>query len=480
MNKRIIVILTVFVTAVSLFFLVIQYLWVQNAAETKEQQFIGNVNSALDEFVSNLEKQEIIQMFTDRSFKVATDSTAIVVKDSGNIILKTIDTTKTIDINRVNFPEKHLNIDNQTQTYFVYELINELVQKRISPKERLNPNKIKKVLNDVFEKHDINEKYFFAIVGDNKKIIYQSKGYNPAEAEEIFTRQLYPNDITSPYKAYIYLYFAENKGLFNRLTKFSLISIILSIFIISSLIMTMIIIVKQRQLADMKNDFVNNMTHELKTPISTISLAAQMLGDTTIDESMKDIPALSKMILQESERLAFQVEKILQIAIIERGKVKYKFDYYDAHNIIEEIKESFNLKISSKQGKIILNLKAEKSIVYVDKMHFSNVIYNLIDNAIKYAKEDVPPEIIISTKNVGHELLIEIQDNGIGISKENLKHIFDKFYRVNTGNIHNVKGFGLGLSYVKRIVADFKGTITAKSKLGEGTTFIISLPYEDV
>lgn len=242
----------------------------------------------------------------------------------------------------------------------------------------------------------------------------------------------------------------------------------------------MVIIVKQKQLADMKNDFVNNMTHELKTPISTISLAAQMLGDTTIDESMKDIPALSKMILQESERLAFQVEKILQMAIIERGKVKYKFDYYDAHSIIEEIKESFNLKINSKQGKIILNPTASKPIVYVDKMHFSNVIYNLIDNAIKYAKEDIPPEIKITTKNDNHELLIEIQDNGIGISKENLKHIFDQFYRVNTGNIHNVKGFGLGLSYVKRIVTDFKGRITAKSKLGQGTTFIISLPYEDV
>ena len=481
MNKKLLFFLALAMTLVSIFFLINQFLWVKKAYEAKEERFVQNVNSALDDFINVMEKQEVIQVLTEHTVETTTDSTMInLKKDTTNhlIILNKKDTVS--NQNQVD-PEKRLNnIQIENQKLFVYEIMNQLIQKRIDPKNRLDTNKIKSLLNSTLKNYNIDEKYAFSIIGQDQKIFYQTKNFNTDMAEDIFIRQLYPNDLVLSYKFYIRLYFFEDKGIFNKLSRLSIISIILSFLIISIFAITIVIILKQKRLSEMKNDFVNNMTHELKTPISTISLAAQMLGDESISDEQKGIPNLSRMISQETGRLAFQVEKILQMAIIEKGRVKYKFEYYDALEIIKNIAESFELKIQNKNGKILTELVSDKSIVYVDKMHFSNVIYNLIDNAIKYSKEDVPPKIIIRTRNDKGNLVIEIEDNGIGISKDNLKHIFEQFYRVNTGNVHNVKGFGLGLSYVKRIIDDFKGIITVKSHLGKGTTFYISIPYAEV
>jgi two-component system phosphate regulon sensor histidine kinase PhoR len=213
------------------------------------------------------------------------------------------------------------------------------------------------------------------------------------------------------------------------------------------------------------------MTHEIKTPISTISLACEMMSDktTTIDQQQKD--AFISVIAQENKRLAAMTDKILQTAIIERGQMKLKQERTDIHELIRRSVNNTILWVNQKNGKIDLNLDAEHHFSEVDPVHFENVIFNLLDNAIKYSPKE--PHIVVSTENTNGYLVIKVKDNGIGIEKKELKKIFESLYRVPTGNIHNVKGFGLGLCYVKAIVASHNGHISVDSEVGKGTTFTI-------
>ena len=229
----------------------------------------------------------------------------------------------------------------------------------------------------------------------------------------------------------------------------------------------------------MKNDFINNMTHEFKTPISTISLAAQMLKDPAVSKSPEMFNHISTVINDETKRLRFQVEKVLQMSMFERQKTMMKLSIIDINDLIANVLSTFKLKVEQFGGSIDAELDAEDGLVEVDEMHFTNVIFNLLDNAVKYAREGVPLELMVKTATEGNKVVISIQDNGIGIKKEDLKKIFEKFYRVSTGNVHNVKGFGLGLAYVHKIVTDLKGTIRAESELNHGTTFIITLPLKN-
>ena len=226
----------------------------------------------------------------------------------------------------------------------------------------------------------------------------------------------------------------------------------------------------------MKNDFINNMTHEFKTPISTISLAAQMLNDPAVGKSPAMFQHISGVINDETKRLRFQVEKVLQMSMFDRQKATLKPKDVDANELIKGVVHTFALKVERYNGKIDTELEAAEAHVFVDEMHITNVIFNLMDNAVKYKRPDVDLHLMVRTWNESGKLMISVQDNGIGIKKENLKKIFEKFYRVHTGNLHDVKGFGLGLAYVKKIIMDHKGTIRAESELNVGTKFIIALP----
>jgi two-component system phosphate regulon sensor histidine kinase PhoR len=276
---------------------------------------------------------------------------------------------------------------------------------------------------------------------------------------------------------YLAVYFPDQRNYLLSSMAFMLaISGVFMIVIVFSFYYTVSTIFKQKKLSEIKNDFISNMTHEFKTPISTISLACEVLNDKTFVKSPERVSNYVKMIGDENKRLSLLVENILQTAILDKGEFKLKIQSIDIHSLIEQTIANIKLQVENKEGQITTDLKAATSLINADKVHVTNIVFNLIDNALKYSNKK--PLIRISTRNNEEGVFISIKDSGIGISKENQKRIFDTMYRVPTGNIHNVKGFGLGLSYVKAVVEKHAGSISVDSELGKGSTFTVYLPFK--
>jgi len=237
---------------------------------------------------------------------------------------------------------------------------------------------------------------------------------------------------------------------------------------------TLFVILKQRRLSEVQKDFINNMTHEFKTPISTIAISSQVLKDPSIIQSPDRLLNYATIIETENNRLRQQVDRVLQMAQLDKEDLGLRKEICDLHELIRQAVTNNLLPLESKQGSVELNLNAAPSRVLVDKLHFTNVLSNLLDNAIKYNQR--PPVIIIQTKNSGNQIEVSISDNGIGIPPAEQNKIFHRFYRVPTGNVHDVKGFGLGLHYVKLMVEQHDGVIQVESQPGNGSTFILRLP----
>jgi len=255
-------------------------------------------------------------------------------------------------------------------------------------------------------------------------------------------------------------------------------AIIFTLIIITAFYLTVGTILRQKKLSEIKNDFINNMTHEFKTPLATISLAVDALRNEKVVNDRDKMSYFSTIIKEENKRMNRQVETILKAALLDKQEVQLLLRPVHTHEIVREVVENFALQLQEKNGKAELLLNADNDFIDADEVHFSNLINNLIDNAIKYSKEDQPPEIRITTQSTAKTIVIIIEDNGIGMNKETTKRVFEKFYRAHTGNIHNVKGFGLGLSYVKTMVEAHGGDIKVDSVLGKGSTFTIELPLK--
>ena len=284
---------------------------------------------------------------------------------------------------------------------------------------------------------------------------------------------LFTQDIESP--GYLSLYFPNQTTLvWSSVLPILALSIVFTGIILFCFWYTIQVIFRQKQLSEMKNDFINNMTHEFKTPIATISLAADSIGSNMVISNPDKIRRFIDIIRQENRRMNSQVERVLQMAMIDKKDFQLKSGEVDMHEVIGQAAANFSLQVEKREGVLKTDFQATRPIVEGDMTHLAGIIHNLLDNANKYSPEK--PEITISTRDVPIGVEISIQDNGIGINKEARKYIFDKFYRVHTGNLHDVKGFGLGLSYVKAIVTAHKGLIDVKSEVGKGSTFIITLP----
>ena len=317
--------------------------------------------------------------------------------------------------------------------------------------------------------------YHFKVIDREGREVYRCADYSDAGSESSYSQPLFLNDPPAR-MSIVKIHFPGKKDYIFDSVRFMIPSMIFTFVLLVTFIFTIYIVFRQKKLTEMKNDFINNMTHEFKTPISTISLAAQMLKDPAVGKSPTMFQHISGVINDETKRLRFQVEKVLQMSMFDRQKATLKNKELDANELIAGVINTFTLKVERYNGKIESELKATNSAIFADEMHITNVIFNLMDNAVKYKRPDADLQLTVKTWNEPGKLMISIQDNGIGIKKENLKKIFEKFYRVHTGNLHDVKGFGLGLAYVKKIIMDHKGTIRAESELNVGTKFIIALP----
>ena len=253
---------------------------------------------------------------------------------------------------------------------------------------------------------------------------------------------------------------------------------ILMLVIIGCFAYAIMVILRQKKLSEIKNDFINNMTHEFKTPIATVSLATEALQDDDLKSNKNLVDRYVQVIKDENKRLQLQVEKVLQMATLDKKDFKLKFEQTNLHDIIEKSLTNINLAVQKREGEITSQLLASNPVINADKVHLTNIIYNLLDNANKYSPD--APQIHIRTENISTGVILKISDQGIGMDKEYTEKIFDKFYRVSTGNVHDVKGFGLGLSYVKSVIDMHHGNISVKSEPGKGSTFKVYLPFAHV
>ena len=366
---------------------------------------------------------------------------------------------------------------------YLYErsLLDEVIFKIMSRpsnepiEKRVDFHIIEQYIRHELSYNGINEPFSFQVVNFNNQVVHSSPGFITRYKDAIYTQVLFPNDPT-PKLNTLRVYFPTKRNYVYSELSFFMPSLIFTFILLLTFIFTVVSLFRQKRLSEMKNDFINNMTHELKTPVSTISLASQMLSDASILKSPEVFKHVTGVISDETKRLSFQVEKVLHMSLFDKQKTKLKMKEIDANDLVVSVANTHVLKVEKFGGTLDIDLSAEKSTISVDEMHFTNVLFNILDNALKYKKADVPPELMIRTRNEGNKIIISIEDNGIGMKKEDAKKVFEKFYRVHTGNRHDVKGFGLGLAYVKKIVSDLGGTIRAESELGKGTKFIISLP----
>lgn len=340
--------------------------------------------------------------------------------------------------------------------------------------EQLNKipsEEIDMIIKQELEKNRIDLSYEFAIVGDNWD-------YNTIKSRGYVLDAMYNNSFHRPLGStyYLSLYINKPKNYILRRTSWMIgASVLFTIIIISAFAVTVRTVFRQKQLSEIKSDFINNMTHEFKTPLATISLAVDALGNPKVQGRGDQIDYYTGIIREENKRMNKQVEKILQAAQLDTNDLELNLQTVDVHDIISNAAANIMLLIVEKNGTLEQKLAAKKFFIRADEVHFSNIIANLLDNAIKYSKD--PTHILIETVNPSSKsIAIRIKDNGIGMSKETINHIFEKFYRAHTGNLHNVKGFGLGLSYVKSVVDAHQGKIKVESNPGKGSTFTLEFP----
>ncbi len=521
MSRKFLWIIAIFMGLAMIALIIVQAYWITNAYRLKEKQFSQMVDRALYNVVSEIQERETIWHIMDEAQVYDTswqeemahweqynfDINARIGQDgkldqsvtfsqrsdqdehsselriiSGDSILTIeqgpgfvhVDTSVAGNI-QIYQPRKiRKKLEKQMAENRVF--IDRIMERMISPgapiEQRVDPDQLDQIIRRQFLNSGIDLDYEFAILRENREFAYRSTGYYYDDGMEHFIRALFPNDFFSR-TGFLSLYFPRKASfLLKSLGFMGTSSIILTLVIILSFLTTILIIFRQKRLSEIKNDFVSNMTHELKTPISTISLASQMLNDETIPTESKNFDNISRIIRDESKRLGYQVEKVLQMAIFDQGRIKLKKKKTDINELIHNVITNFALQIENKKGAIEEDYSADNAVLQVDNVHFTNMISNLVDNAIKYSGEE--PAISVSTLNRNEKLIIRVKDSGIGIKKENQRRIFEKFYRVPTGNIHNVKGFGLGLSYVKKIAEEHHGSVSLKSEPGMGTEFEIS------
>jgi len=513
MSKNILWVLAAVIGGAMIGLIILQYHWIHNAIDIREKQFEQQINRVLAQISAEIEQQETVSRIIDEMgpvkqmpskkgtyyhFDTIIIDTASNLSFSQNIsiyqnqaipgslnhysvrrnhsVLRKNNQTA-LDTGK-NMPGWHKHFEEQVneRRKFVDNIVSRMFSFEKDIVERVSNKAINKAIGKVFSDKSINLDYEFAVTRNYNEIALKSENFKLDDKTDYYKTRLFSDDLISS-NNFLFLYFPKKQTyLFRSLGFMSISSVVLTLVVIACFAISLLIIFKQKKLSEIKNDFISNMTHEFKTPISTISLATQMLQDNTIPVESKNIPHISGILSEESKRLGLQVEKVLQMSTLDKGRLKFRKKDIDVHEIILSATKNFSIQVKNREGAINTVLNAQNSTIQADQVHITNVFSNLIDNAIKYSPHQLFIEITTNNKN-GY-FMATIKDHGMGISKENQKRIFEKFYRVPTGNVHNVKGFGLGLSYVKTILEAHKGHIKLSSEPGKGTSISVFLPLK--
>lgn len=494
-----------------------QLFWINNAFVLRSQHFSTSVNDALNNVVYRLQKKDAAAKIKRKlnlrkqgmrwmlhSDSLTGDTTHMVkvfedlTTDSAGVTVhrarKKIITHNTEDIvglgvnvnpnSNEPFTVSHIDSTDdrfnwmKKQTDMVSDIFDELVSINIYKgyTSQIDTNDVDSILRIELHNKGISAQFCYGIYGSEGTYFPMKTcdGAKDSIMSSPYKINLAPDNVFISPK-YLSVYFPSEKNYILQTMWLMLTgSAVLILVIIYVFYFTVSTILKQKKLSDIKNDFINNMTHELKTPISTVSLASEMLQDPSFEKSKDQLNHYVHIIKEENQRLGLLVENILQTAVLDKGEFKLRLQEIDIHEIIDRVLSNVKLQVEKRDGQILVEKNTQEPVIHADRVHLTNVIYNLVDNALKYSEEK--PLIKVSTKKVPEGMQISVSDNGIGISKENQKKIFDTFYRVPTGNIHNVKGFGLGLSYVKAVIEKHRGTVSVESEIGKGSTFIIVIP----
>lgn len=537
LRRKTLVFITFIVSIALVALVVIQLYWIESAYDLRKAELNKSVMTVLDREVHNLERMEAIRIMDEKKdryslikeYKSLLDTSGTISPMEGETIqirdtfvnvsgqeerflivsgestdsvtgLKAkhqviaLDETQnqlTIDNSDIKRPNSidsnilAIRMDQRIEelmikkSHYVNELVMQLFRDNIfrNIQERIDLNEVDSLIRSGLNELGVSVEFEFVVIKEDKEPVpfmdEKPKNYNVNIDDFTYKALLFPNDVLQD-KYFLVLNFPNmKKFVLGKMWAALSISLFIIIFIILSFFYTLKTILKQKRLSVVKSDFINNMTHELKTPISTISLACEALSDPDIPKDDNG-NAYVKMIVDENKRLGVLVENVLQSAVIDRGKLKLKKQDININELIKKVVDSSSLQIKQKGGVVRMHLNAEELLVRGDKVHLTNVIYNLIDNANKYS--DGAAEIDLRSGMLKNgNVYVSVSDKGRGISREHVRKIFDKLYRVPTGNVHNVKGFGLGLSYVKAVVERHGGEIQVESEIGKGSTFTIIL-----
>lgn len=528
MSKRLISSLIVLMSISLLGIIAVQILWIRNAISIEEKNFNSNINKALHSIVNHLEKNEDVYFLTkalpenshkkienieireikhflgsgktkgQNVFRIKSnksihansehnsniDSKIIVMhSDSGRIDLwhpmHDVDSNMSIDIQIETKDTLHRLLRTEKRIEkIVDKVLVEFKNKDASIIERINLEKLPSLIQEELKTYNISSNFNFAIFsGDSLKLIHSSdSNFNEILKNTPHKINLFPNDIIYTNQILSIDFIDKFNLMYKPIFPLLLLSGIFIFFIIVTFVNSVVLILKQKRISDIKSDFINNITHEFKTPIATIGLASDSINNPKIIGNPDKVRYFTGIIKDENIRMNKQVENILQLSLFDKHEIELNLQSNHINEIILKAAEHIQLQLDEKGGKITTHLKALKDYSDIDEVHFLNVLFNVLDNAIKYSKND--PKIEITTVNRDHTICITIADSGIGMNSKTLKRVFKKFFRAQSGNIHDVKGFGLGLSYVKFVVDRHHGKIKITSKPDHGTSVQIILPVK--
>ncbi|WP_425659321.1 sensor histidine kinase [Tenacibaculum ascidiaceicola] len=519
MGKKIFILIVVLMSISLIGIISIQVYWINDAIKNKKEQFKNNVKIALARTSENIKEREYLEFqqnykdyFENDKFRTEAEITTFLFQQVDTVSKKKFSFGSTILEESIKMPSDFVDNDSiiikrysgkediyfsqiikseskdfkpfldesRNSSFRIYSTWNDEVMehafrrsKAVFPiNQRISNKELSNTLKEEFAKMNITQDFKYVVYEDGLATQLKS-GYFNIQPEDINYPLLEDENGNSKYKLYV-KFPNEKKNLLSGMMKVLILSLFFIGIIIAAFSTSLYQLIRQKKISEIKTDFINNMTHEFKTPIATINLALDAIKNPKIISDEEKVKRYVQMIRDENKRMHGQVENVLRISRLEKNQIEMSKDAVDMHDIIEEAIEHIQLLTDDKKGSVTTHFEAISTEVLGNQFHLTNVVVNMLENALKYSEN--APKIDVFTENTNKYFIFKIKDEGIGMSRNAQKYVFDKFYREHKGNIHNVKGHGLGLAYVKEIIDSHQGTVYVESEKGKGSTFTVKLP----